>query len=144
MSERANLNMTPQSRDKTFLGKCVRLHQHNLPQVFSMCQRTDCQDQWLVHVWATELKPNAWLISGFIFTPKLPLSQRCSVMKCMGRTSSSLLHEIMSSCIVCKLLQPSWNPEWKHHQYAEAGKAERWTGWSLGICNDLIQALSWS
>lgn len=50
---------------------------------FPLCHRTDCQDQWLVSVWVTELKPNPWLIPVFIFTPKLPLSPRCSVMKCM-------------------------------------------------------------
>lgn len=47
---------------------------------FPLCHRTACQDQWLAHVWVTELKPNFWLLSAFVFTPKLPLSPRCSVM----------------------------------------------------------------
>lgn len=50
---------------------------------FPLCHRTDCQDQWLVCLWVTEFKPKPWLISGFIFTPKLPLSPKYNVMKCM-------------------------------------------------------------
>lgn len=71
-----------ESGDKTSLGKCAGPIYKACHTSFPLCHRL-CQDQWLVHIWVTELKPNPWLISGFIFTPQFPLSRRYSVMKCM-------------------------------------------------------------
>lgn len=47
-------------------------------QAFPLCHSMGCQDRWLAQVWVTQFKPNFWLISRFIFTPKLPLSPRYS------------------------------------------------------------------
>lgn len=72
--------MTPQSLDAN----------HPLENVFGSIHRPGClssvsqgasRDQWLLHAWVTERKPNSWVISRFTFTPRFPLSSRCHAMK---------------------------------------------------------------
>lgn len=143
--------MTPQSLEAN----------HPLEKVFGSIHRPGClssvsqgtsQDQWLLHAWVTERKPNLWVISRFTFTPRFLLSSRCHAVKCLwsGKPDNkpycserlkqmiNLSAQSEDSGWNSNLSHPYFHPEqegaYSSHLVSTA-RAQRWAGLALFFLN---------